>query len=507
MIAKKFININVKFVFDMSEITHSGFYQDDLGQSVLVTQGLAGYTLVDKKQILFRLFLHPDYPAQVTALFIRIKYIGEDIPPTEILIPSSSLLIENSPPNGPSVGIVLQGDAFPDASLRYFIEFYILTDRLTLGRVVLSHLKFQKSGRLRLIIKNLVGTAPWGNKIEANLGWFLEISESLHRLSMMLPISDGFVSQQHPHPDIGLSWFGGLSIDTWPNPCPSGNLPSEPDPEFPNILRCPADEMSSFCTAEAREKRSQGIRIDVTVVWRPRDYAKFPPAGGENMGGYSPRVTEGDLLIALVGGSSGGVYFTAPLLVHEIGHNFDLDHSNDRVLNDQYSFDFRRLKPYFPPPQGVIENVMVGILYNGMDSSLTSPQDWEHLRQKLVEISSLSLEYLNISERKKKLVEKVQTPFVGIQKIQVETPELSLSSKPGFDWHWTRIGFQRLIRGKPNTNRSGLASSAVNVIFALRELGIKEIYAPIDGNPLNIVINPTIPVTCYNNKVRSSGLP
>ena len=33
-------------------MTHSGLYQDDLGQLLLVTQGLSGYTLVDKKQIL-----------------------------------------------------------------------------------------------------------------------------------------------------------------------------------------------------------------------------------------------------------------------------------------------------------------------------------------------------------------------------------------------------------------------------------------------------------------------
>lgn len=44
--------------------------------------------------------------------------------------------------------------------------------------------------------------------------------------------------------------------------------------------------MWSFLTEEARELRSQGIRIDVTVAWRRRDYAMFPPPG---KGGLSPQ--------------------------------------------------------------------------------------------------------------------------------------------------------------------------------------------------------------------------
>ncbi len=101
----------------MPEITQSGLYLDIRGQPFLVTQGLSGYTLVDKKQILFRLFMSPFNLARITAVFARIDYIGQNIPDTTILIPSGDLLIENLPPNGPSVGIVLQGNIFPNASL------------------------------------------------------------------------------------------------------------------------------------------------------------------------------------------------------------------------------------------------------------------------------------------------------------------------------------------------------------------------------------------------------
>ncbi|HEX6293556.1 MAG TPA: hypothetical protein VFZ46_00250 [Nitrososphaeraceae archaeon] len=69
----------------------------------------------------------------------------------------------------------------------------------------------------------------------------------------------------------------------------------------------------------------------------------------------------------------------------------------------------------------------------GKDLTLFSAYDWEHLPQRLVEISALVPENLDQNGRKKKLVEEVQTAFVGLQKIQVEDPESTLSSKPGFE--------------------------------------------------------------------------
>jgi len=121
----------------------------------------------------------------------------------------------------------------------------------------------------------------------------------------------------------------------------------------------------------------------------------------------------------------------------------------------------------------------------------------QRLSKKLVELEIQALTNLNEKEGQKKLVEQVQKPFVGLQRIKVEDPESTLYSKPGFKWHWTRFGFQLLIEGKPNTNRSGLAPSADSVLFALRELGVKEIYAPIDGKPLSIVGLATPLVTCH----------
>jgi hypothetical protein len=138
----------------------------------------------------------------------------------------------------------------------------------------------------------------------------------------------------------------------------------------------------------------------------------------------------------------------------------------------------------------------------GRDLTLFNEYDWEHLRQRLVEISALAPEIQDKSGRKEELVKEVQTAFVGVEKIQVENPESALYSKPGFEWHWTSNGFQSLKEGKPKRNRSGLAPSAEMILSALRELGVKEIYVPIDGKPLTIVINTTPRMSCNLEGIR-----
>jgi hypothetical protein len=486
----------------MSLITHSGLYQDDLGQQLVVTQGLSGYTLVDKKQILFRIFLSPILLSRVTSVYARIRYVGADIPQTNILIPYSDLLIENSIPNGPSVGIVLQGNVFPDASLRYSVQFIIFIDDRVLGGMAITHLKFQKSGRLRILAKavqSITRTAPWGNKIISDIFWLRDINDSMIRFGAMLPVSDGVYFGSNPAPHIGLAYLVGENIDAWPEVCPLGAPPSVPDMEYPNFLVCPASEMRDANLKEAKELNSLGIRIDVTVAWRPRDPMK--PPTGEPAGGSAPLDPAPDRRYAgVVGGLQNGFETTASLMAHEVGHSFGCVsglsphfdggwHSKDLDLLDPYAFDFLLLRPYITVPRGPLADVMGQHYGRGKDLTLFSDYDWEHLRQRLVEISALASENLDQSGRKKKLVEEVQTAFVGLQKIHVEDPESTLSSKPGFEWHWTRMGFQRLIEGKPNGNRSGLAWSAESIIFALKQLGIKEVYAPIDGKPLSIVRN------------------
>jgi hypothetical protein len=195
-------------------ITQSGLYNDINGQQFLVTQGLVGYTLVDKKKILFRLFVHPSILARITAVFARIKYVPH-IPNSEILFSIADLLIENSAPNGPSVGVVLEGRIFPSVSVRYFVEFYIITGEAFSYRLVISDLKFERSGRLRVLqkpIQSITGTAPWGNQIKSDLGWYIDLIFSMDRLGAMLPVSDGISQSKNPDPDDGLAFLQGEVI-------------------------------------------------------------------------------------------------------------------------------------------------------------------------------------------------------------------------------------------------------------------------------------------------------
>ena len=67
--------------------------------------------------------------------------------------------------------------------------------------------------------------------------------------------------------------------------------------------------------------------------------------------------------------------------------------------------------------------------------------------------------------------------------------------------------FKARSHGKQRTRKSGLAYSAQGLLSALKELGVKEIYAPVDVKPLTILINTMTRVTCYNNGIQSSGLP
>src|SRR5215813_2325204 len=99
---------------DMSVIERSGFYQTDNGESFLLTQGLVGYTLIAGKQCLFRLFLDPNAIAQSDYLVVTI---GRQSSQTKfsIIAPKANLIFEAESPNGPSIGIIIRGFAFPQA--------------------------------------------------------------------------------------------------------------------------------------------------------------------------------------------------------------------------------------------------------------------------------------------------------------------------------------------------------------------------------------------------------
>jgi len=96
----------------MTTIERSGFYQDDLGQSFLVTQGLAGYTLVAGKQCLFRVFADVATIQETDYAFVTI---GRPAPakPVHMILSKDHLIIDPNVPSGPSCGVIVRGFAFP----------------------------------------------------------------------------------------------------------------------------------------------------------------------------------------------------------------------------------------------------------------------------------------------------------------------------------------------------------------------------------------------------------
>ena len=488
----------------MNTITSSGICYDEFGQLVLVTQGAADYTLVANKKILFRLFL--DVPlASITAVLVTVKFkfFGFTIK-KNFMIPASSLLIDNTCPNGPSIGILFTGDVFPFPG-EYEIAFSVAGNPSSTPRFRLAKLVFLPPGRLRLLIHNLFGTAPWGTVIEPNFAWLVEMFQSLQRLSAMLPVHDG-LKLGLAHTDAGLCFVFGDNIDTFPQVCPSGNPPP-----------CTKNEMVALLLSETNQINSSGTaaRVDATVAWRPRDVTKFPPPGGEGAGGQAISYDSppGKGLALVVGGNVNGKEFTAPIMAQEIGHLFGLEprqsphfedpldglHSKDRSVLDPFAFDFYLLKPYAPPPGAFIGDVMNnfgGGLSQGRDMVLYNAFDWEHLRKKFVQMSGapgpFAFEKRPSKEQRDQLVSAWNSRFAADPEIKVAYPGRSLLAREGFAWHWTSLGFQPLSQPAARKTRSALAPDVAVIQSWLADLAVTEVYAPVGDHPLSMVINPNL---------------
>src|SRR5688572_27288714 len=94
-------------------IASSGLHSDGLGNTMLVTQGLSGYSLVADKKILFRLFVDLTGVESVSIVaIITHRAWGLKIRKV-IAVPCDQVIVERTGPNGPSVGVIFSGAVFP----------------------------------------------------------------------------------------------------------------------------------------------------------------------------------------------------------------------------------------------------------------------------------------------------------------------------------------------------------------------------------------------------------
>jgi hypothetical protein len=478
-------------------IASSGLYSDGWN-TMLVTQGLSGYSLVANKRILFRLFVDLTGSECVSVVAI-ITYNAWAVKIRKVIaVPSDQVIVERTGPNGPSVGVIFSGAVFPFPSPPFRCEVLFAVVGLSpLPRLfMINDLQFRMPGRLRLLIHNLVGTAPWGTNIQANFSWLIDMFHSLERFSAMLPVSDG-LKFGLTHDDAGLCFIYGDNIDAWPQTCPSGVGPP-----------CPQDDIVDLNLAETKQINAGGTieHVDATVSWRPWD-PLFPKANGEGVGGaaFYLDVPPGTGFAAVVGGTRGGRDHTAALVASEVGHLFGLEppesphfdgggHSKDPALVDPFAFDFYLLRPYAPPAGQILGDVMSTGWGQGRDLVLYNAFDWEFLRNRLAALWAPSTRMGSVrrpsAKQRKILVDSLRTRFDGEASVDIRHPQTALPRERGRVWQWTCSGFQSVRATLAKGARSGLGPGAEGFLACIADLGIEEIHAPIGGRPLSMVVSP-----------------
>jgi hypothetical protein len=458
----------------------SGFYQDENGLSFLVTQGLAGNTLIAGKQCLFRLFMDSTNLSNVSTLEILVNntFRNEII---AIVASQNSLIIENSQPTGPSIGMVVRGFAYPKEG-NYPIT---LTAYSADGTKILQIQNVTLFFRQTKDIRFLVALMDHKGVFEPTPDWFTDISRSMLRLGSMLPVRDCVQSGLNGSKFAGLRYKVGKTCDGW----------------VVGYYDCVYQQTEAI-------NSGSGDDIDVTIEFRwgfyPPDYN---PPGDPNPGGNSgrPPAPYGALRRAsCVAGPYWGIQMTAPCFGQEIGHNFGLEpppsphfqdpsdpgHSKDPQLIDPFAFDFVNMRNYYPAPSGrflgdVMNNSGAGS-WQGADDVLYNAFDWEYLRQQFLGLNSTGSEtHTAFSDPCGNFIIFHPTPILPVLRFYPRGDPASWirfieqMEKSGRNLVWNQYGIGSVDpegRERHSVGVFGLKS----ILRGYSKKDIKEVYVPLD---------------------------
>jgi hypothetical protein len=349
-------------------LTASGLTTSNEGAPLLVTQGLAGNTLIAGKQLLVRLF--SARAAAVKAITVTVSN-PDGSSPRDFQLTGSALIADTTLPAGPSVGFILPGLNVPDAT----------TYTIAMSATDSAGNEVQRSTRALAFLPTVdmrfnVAMMRHAGFFEPQPSWTTDVQNSMARLASMLPVRDGIDASVSSSSCSGLRYQIATTCDGW-----SG------------WNACVYDQTRQWNAQLA----PRGQQVDLTFEFR---WGFYPPELGDpNPGGNSarPSAPYSDLRRgACVSGWYEGRFMTAPCFAQELGHNYgaeppgsphyqdpnDHGHSKDPVISDPYAFDFVKRVPYSQIGD-TMNNAWTGS-WLGNDKVLYNAYDWEYLRQQFL---------------------------------------------------------------------------------------------------------------------------
>ena len=464
----------------MLTIAKSGLYQNDLGESFLITQGVIGYTLVAGKQFLFRSFVSPVTLTKINA--VKVVISGNGSPSRGILIPKSELITEWSSPNGPSVGFIIRGFAFAKSGT-YSIMLSFKDDTLTdLGLPMTYALQFAPTKDLRIMVVPLIGSAPSRNFLFTD-AWNIDIDKAMQRLGSMFPVRDCVLRGLKHKVAAGIRYEVAKPLEAWPLE-----------------VGIPAPDYLAETKAINAQTTSNTDRIDVTILYRPvQPNYNEPPGGIAAYGG----ITQALPTASCVAGWWAGLSLTAPCFAQEIGHLFGLEpggsphfqdpanpmHSKDPSIYDPYAFDFVN-KRIYPAPNHFLGDPMNNLgngVFQGADSVMYNAYDWEYVRQGLMNLNANSTgTEINPAVRD-------VCAFIRLNKLYKTIPvppntfvETIGSRADGKQYVWTNNGFVPVIPpGDPYAKFFAQTTKILLKEFIKNK--VDEVYIPVDNKVMEII--------------------